>query len=131
LQEFSDENRGEKESVTACGIHHGGNNPGTCDQYDIRKHEVSVSSFYIDPYETTQEEYERLMGNNPGTFTGEKLPAENISWLDAVYFANAKSIEAGLTPAYTVTSDGVTWDMSANGYRLPTEAEWENTGRLR
>ena len=50
---------------------------------------------------------------------------ENISWLDAVNFANAKSVDAGLTPAYTVTSDGVTWDMSANGYRLPTEAEWE------
>jgi len=65
------------------------------------------------------------MGNNPSTFNGEKLPVEIISWLDAVNFANAKSIEAGLTPAYTVTSDGVTWDMSANGYRLPTEAEWE------
>ena len=92
---------------------------------DELQHEVSVSSFYIDPYETTQEEYERLMGNNPSTFTGEKLPVENISWLDAVNFANAKSIDAGLTPVYTVTSDGVTWDMSANGYRLPTEAEWE------
>ena len=92
---------------------------------DELQHEVSVSSFYIDPYETTQEEYERLMGNNPSTFTGEKLPVENFSWLDAVNFANAKSIDAGLTPVYTVTSDGVTWDMSANGYRLPTEAEWE------
>ena len=92
---------------------------------DELQHEVSVLSFYIDPYETTQEEYERLMGSNPSTFTGEKLPVENISWLDAVNFANAKSIDAGLTPAYTATSDGVTWDMSADGYRLPTEAEWE------
>lgn len=92
---------------------------------DESQHEVTVSSFYIDPYETTQEEYERLMGNNPSTFTGEKLPVENFSWLDAVNFANAKSIDAGLTPAYTVTSDGVIWDMSADGYRLPTEAEWE------
>jgi len=92
---------------------------------DEVQHEVSVLSFYIDPYETTQEEYEHLMGSNPSTFTGEKLPVENISWLDAVNFANAKSIDAGLTPAYTVTSDGVTWDMSVNGYRLPTEAEWE------
>ena len=57
---------------------------------DESQHEVTVSSFYIDPYETTQEEYERLMGNNPSTFTGEKLPVENFSWLDAVNFANAK-----------------------------------------
>ncbi|MBQ7506883.1 MAG: formylglycine-generating enzyme family protein [Lachnospiraceae bacterium] len=92
---------------------------------DEFQHEVIVSSFYVDPHETTQEEYERLMGNNPSTFSGEKLPVENISWLDAVNFANAKSIEAGLTPTYTVTSEGVSWDMSADGYRLPTEAEWE------
>ena len=91
---------------------------------DEVQHEVTVSSFYIDPYETTQEEYERLMGNDPSSFIGEKLPVENISWLDTVNIANAKSIDAGLTPAYTVTSDGVTWDMSANGYRLPTEANF-------
>ena len=91
---------------------------------DEVQHEVTVSSFYIDPYETTQEEYERLMGNDPSSFIGEKLPVENISWLDAVNFANAKSIDTGLTPAYTVTSDGVTWDISANGYRLPTEANF-------
>jgi len=82
---------------------------------DEVQHEVSVLSFYIDPYETTQEEYEHLMGSNPSTFTGEKLPVENISWLDAVNFANAKSIDAGLTPAYTVTSDGVTWDGKVLG----------------
>ena len=45
---------------------------------DELQHEVTVSAFYIDPYETTQEEYERLIGNNPSTFTGEKLPVENI-----------------------------------------------------
>ena len=92
---------------------------------DEVQHEVNVSAFYIDPYETTQEEYERLMGSNPGTFEGEKLPVENISWLDAINFANAKSKDAGLTPAYTVTSDGVSWDRSSEEYRLPTEAEWE------
>ena len=92
---------------------------------DETQHEVNLASFYIDPYETTQEDYERLMGSNPSTFTGEQLPVDNISWLDAVAYANAKSSDAGLEPAYTVDGDSVTWDRSANGYRLPTEAEWE------
>ena len=92
---------------------------------DETQHQVSVGPFYMDPYETTQKEYMRLMGENPSTFTGDNLPVENISWLDAIRYANAKSTDAGLTPAYTVTKGGVTWDLSADGYRLPTEAEWE------
>ena len=92
---------------------------------DEKQHEVTVSSFYMDAYETTQKEYESLIGENPSSFEGDDLPVENISWLDAIRFANAKSVDMGLTPAYTITSDGVTWNRSANGYRLPTEAEWE------
>lgn len=92
---------------------------------DETQHKVTVSAFYIDAYETTQAEYIRLMGENPSSFTGDDLPVENISWLDAIRFANAKSADAGLTPAYTISDSGVAWDRSANGYRLPTEAEWE------
>ena len=92
---------------------------------DETQHETSVGSFFMDPYETTQEEYKRLMGENPSTFTGDDLPVENISWLEAIRYANAKSTDVGLTPVYTIASDGVTWDLSADGYRLPTEAEWE------
>ena len=92
---------------------------------DETLHDVSVSSFYIDPYETTQAEYERLTGHNPSSFDGEDLPVENLTWLEAVEFANAKSTDAGLTPAYTISEEGVTWDLSAGGYRLPSEAEWE------
>ena len=90
---------------------------------DEAQHEVAVSSFYADPYEATQADYEKLMGTKPSTFTGERLPVENISWLDAVRYANAKSEAAGLAPVYTITSDTVSWDMSADGYRLPTGAE--------
>ena len=92
---------------------------------DETQHEVSLSAFYIDPYETTQADYERLIGVNPSEFTGANLPVESISWLDAILYANARSEAAGLQPAYTVTEDSVIWDRSAAGYRLPTEAEWE------
>ena len=92
---------------------------------DEVRHEVTVSAFYIDPYETTQEEYLRIIGQNPSSFSGENLPVESISWLDAILFANAKSVDAGLTPVYSFSDSRVEWDRSANGYRLPTEAEWE------
>ncbi len=92
---------------------------------DEAQHKVSLSAFYIDPFETTQQDYERVMGTIPSEYSGAALPVENISWLDAILYANARSAEAGLTPAYTVTADGVSWDRCANGYRLPTEAEWE------
>ncbi len=92
---------------------------------DETQHEVTVAPFFMDPYETTQGEYIRLMGENPSMFTGDNLPVENISWPDAVRYANEKSTDAGLMPVYVIAEDGVTWDLSADGYRLPTEAEWE------
>ncbi|WP_303826060.1 flavodoxin [Ruminococcus flavefaciens] len=92
---------------------------------DETLHEVTVSAFYIDPYEALQTDYEALMGSDPSTFDGEGLPVDNISWLDAVKYANARSNAAGLIPAYTIGDGEVVWDRSANGYRLPTEAEWE------
>ena len=92
---------------------------------DEVQHSVTVSSFYIDPYETTQADYERLMGSTPSEFKGDRLPVESITWLEAILYANARSEAEGLTPAYTVSENSVVWDRSANGYRLPTEAEWE------
>ena len=93
------------------------------------QHQVTVSSFYMGKYEVTQKEYQEVMGTNPSSFKGDNLPVECVSWFDAVEYCNALSRKEGLTPAYTISGSGdnrtVTWNRSANGYRLPTEAEWE------
>ncbi len=86
-------------------------------------HTVTVSDFYMSAYELTQAEYQEITGENPSSFSGEDLPVENISWLDAVSYCNTRSEREGLTPAYTVEGSDVTWDRGADGYRLPTEAE--------
>ncbi len=85
-------------------------------------HEVTVSDFYLAPMEVSQREYDATMG-----VTGDagNVPATGVTWYDAIAYCNALSTKAGLSPAYVVDGDSVTWDRSANGYRLPTEAEWE------
>ncbi|HPY96684.1 MAG TPA: SUMF1/EgtB/PvdO family nonheme iron enzyme, partial [Candidatus Cloacimonadota bacterium] len=88
-------------------------------------HPVQVSSFYISKYAVTQSEWKDIMGKNPSNNEGDNLPVESVSWNDAVYFCNQKSLREGLTPAYTINGDDVSCDWGVNGYRLPTEAEWE------
>jgi formylglycine-generating enzyme required for sulfatase activity len=92
---------------------------------DEIQHRVTVSDYYIAKSSVTQREYTALMGNNPSEFKGDNLPVETVSWFDAVRFCNARSAQEGLTPAYTISGETVTWKKNANGYRLPTEAEWE------
>lgn len=92
---------------------------------DETQHTVTVSDFYMSAFEVTQAEYQAVTGSNPSAFSGENLPVETVSWLDAIAYCNARSELEGLEPAYTVEGQTVTWNRGANGYRLPTEAEWE------
>jgi acetoin utilization deacetylase AcuC-like enzyme/formylglycine-generating enzyme required for sulfatase activity len=86
-------------------------------------HKVWVDSFFMDRHEVTQEEYEKLIQGNPSHFRGVKNPVEQISWANAVLYCNARSRKEALKPCYDEETGKC--DFSANGYRLPTEAEWE------
>ena len=92
---------------------------------DETQHEVTIGDFYISKYELTQGEYKALTGENPSSFKGDNLPVENISWLEAINYCNLRSEREGLTKAYEIKDNKIIWNKEADGYRLPTEAEWE------
>jgi formylglycine-generating enzyme required for sulfatase activity len=88
-------------------------------------HEVKVSSFFMSKCPLTQKEYKEVMWTNPSNFKGDDLPVERVSWYDAIEYCNKLSQQEGLTPTYFINGTNVFWDRNTNGYRLPTEAEWE------
>ena len=88
-------------------------------------HKVWVDSFLMDKYELSQEQYVKLAGTNPSSFKGSKMPVDTITWVDAVLYCNLRSRAEGLVPCYDEESETRQCNFQANGYRLPTEAEWE------
>ncbi len=93
---------------------------------DEKEHRVTISKpYYMGATEVTQGQWRAVMGGNPSSFKGDNLPVERVSWFDAVKYCNELSQKEGLTSAYKINGESVTWTRSADGYRLPTEAEWE------
>jgi formylglycine-generating enzyme required for sulfatase activity len=128
-----------------------GSPTGEADRYlDETQHEVTLTGFYMGKHPVTQAQYEAVTGSsNPSAYSSggyrapyvtgldtANFPVEQVTWYDAVEFCNKLSEQEGLTKVYTITSrwptaghpitgGTVTPNWSANGYRLPTEAQWE------
>ena len=102
------------------------------------QHEVELSAFQMMRFPVTRELYREVMGNDPGwPMQGDDLaerPVNNVSFFDAATFCNQLSQQEGLEPVYFTRvdevgpfadGDQIRWKRDADGYRLPTEAEWE------
>ena len=86
-------------------------------------HRVELSAFYMDVHEVTQQSFQAILGRNPAKSIGPDKPVERVSWFAAIQYCNLRSLRDGFQPCYDLKTQ--TCDFAADGYRLPTEAEWE------
>ena len=101
-----------------------GSTDGHKDEQPARQ--VRISSLWAMETPVTQGQYRAIMDTNPAAFAEQPdHPVEQVGWLDAVRFCNRLSARLGLTAAYRFEGGAVRWDRTADGLRLPTEAEWE------
>jgi len=107
--------------VIPAGWFEMGNVKGAPDESPV--HRVWIDSFLMDKCEVVQEQFRKFQISDPSHFKNPNGPLDQINWTDAAMYCNERSLGEGLTPCY----DEETWDcnFAANGYRLPTEAEWE------
>jgi len=115
-------------ALIPAGTFRMGNITNHPDGWDNEKpvQEVTITRpFLMSRTEVTQEQYEAVMGSNPSWFKGADRPVERVNWYEAVEFCNELSRQEGLDPCYSGIGTSIVCDFTANGYRLPTEAEWE------
>jgi len=93
--------------------------------------QIPDQPFEMQTTQVTQELYKKVTGVDPSYFKGKNLPVERVSWWDAIKFCNRVSELQGLEPCYEISDSEtqVHWNKCHDGFRLPTEKEWEHAYR--